>query len=390
MGLHEVFDFENRFGSVHDTVKIHFVRHGAYPIALLGDILNGSTSTPEMKHKFALKKKAANTNQHAAQFGLSIMINNRRDMGARAMMQDLAGVCPFSLYPLALPITFRYRFYSALIPFQIEVEWVTVNLVDTGDPDVEQWLDGDGSTEMRADRFYQQRVEPDRCGALGLHINVSRRAGQPGHVQKVRMTGGGDGIGDYAIPLGELQKKDKAHERAGDEAAWISTQPMLAVLSKKICHMINDYFEAHFPQLNLPKPDGRHKELLEDNQQDILQRLVAMQTQKGYGEFAVFTRAELYIDGVDSVQSIVCRPVETYHGYHRLVRCATIQATFNIYHRYAAIPIPFTLRYDAVLIPLQCCRTWLCFWHRHQTCKTKPTLSSCMAQTTFGTARYDS
>ena len=50
-----------------------------------------STCVTERKHSDSLKKKERNTNNHAASFGYSILKNNGRELGARSMMQDIAG-----------------------------------------------------------------------------------------------------------------------------------------------------------------------------------------------------------------------------------------------------------------------------------------------------------
>ena len=99
--LSSAMPFKDRHDhSVHGNVKVHWGVHGASQIALLGDGQNGSTCVTERKHSDALKKKERNTNNHAASFGYSILKNNGRELGARSMMQDIAGtLCSSSFDP---------------------------------------------------------------------------------------------------------------------------------------------------------------------------------------------------------------------------------------------------------------------------------------------------
>ena len=198
-----------------------------------------------------------------------------------------------------------------------------------GDPDREVWMTGRGEVqhELLADRKYRLREEADRCCALGLRGNIWRRAEQKGIVQQCRFTGGG-GTGKHVYTVSEMLSADKAHADQADTPEWFNVQPCLRVLTKKTAHYLNDYKHNSFESLSLEESNGRHEELEPDDVQSLMDRLVPMHTQGGFGEFAVFGRAELRIENNRDagVQSICSRTLETYHGYHRLVRLSAASA----------------------------------------------------------------
>ena len=149
-----------------------------------------------------------------------------------------------------------------------------------------------------------------------------------GH-QMSRLTGGG-GVGKYVYTVAELNSADKQHREAGDWPPWMEEQGgIMKVLLKKFAHMINDFVPQEFAQLNLPVSTGRHDELGPDEVQSVLRRLVPQQTQKGYGEFAVFRRAELFIEGKEGIQAVCSSAKETYYGCNRMVRILSYIIVWN-------------------------------------------------------------
>ena len=107
-------DFQGQHGqSVHNIVKNHWLVHAGGLIALLGEGRNALACPTEKKHSTALKRKERNTNQHEDTFGYSILKNNRRELGARAMMQDIAGtIWMYRAEPYGYhtgPCTYRYE-----------------------------------------------------------------------------------------------------------------------------------------------------------------------------------------------------------------------------------------------------------------------------------------
>ena len=176
--------------------------------------------------------------------------------------------------------------------------------------------------ELLADRKYREKEQPDRCWALGLRINIGRRARC--EEQLCRFTGGG-GKGKYVYTVAELTSADKQHRDDGDYPAWMKEQPGLKALLAKNAHFFNDYMHDEFPALKMDVSDGRHKELSPADVQNLEDRLLPIQTTQGIGEFAVFNRAELYIKNIPGVQSICSSTLETYYGYNRMVSALRVR-----------------------------------------------------------------
>ena len=164
---------------------------------------------------------------------------------------------------------------------------------------------------------------------------------------------------------------DDAHKKRKHEAGWQHTLPLLRVLLKKIAHFFQDHFWKDFRRLQWPQSDGEHSNLTPEHVQAFVKRMLPMQTQRGVGEVAVFTRAVLELDDEDPdaddsddednkavndkrYQTICCSPCETYHGVHRLVTCAITPLYLTNQCRMIRVWLPYDYRilpYAAV-----CCR----------------------------------
>ena len=101
------------------------------------------------------------------------------------------------------------------------------------DPNRDLWRDqnGTGDEELRTDRHFRGKAESTGDQALGLQINIGRRAAE--YDLKCEVAGGG-GRGKYPYNITTLQLVDKEHKRRKELPKWFKEAPYVETLMKKI------------------------------------------------------------------------------------------------------------------------------------------------------------
>ena len=147
--------------------------------------------------------------------------------------------------------------------------------------------------------------------ASGLRCNIWWRSTTPGRITYEMVGGASSGshwrgtvTGYASLRIQDFVDPGTNHHR------YLLLHPVLKFLAYKISHFLCDFHRKWFPGMNLPKSDGRHKQLRAEHFQALLDTTKAIPGTKEC-EISVFSAVKLGHDNFSGHQIVHCKPFNT-------------------------------------------------------------------------------